>query len=527
MQTMELGPNDYILIVKRRKWSLIGTATLVLLVSVITALVWPPSYKSTSTILIEEQEIPKDYVMTTVTSFAQQQLQITNQRIMSSTKLLEIIDRVGLYQDLKEKLTTEEIVEKMREDIHLDLINAEVMDRQTGRPATATIAFTLSYEGQDLPGMVQKTADVLASLFLEENLKVREKQASETFIFLEEEAKKVKADLEGLETKIKTFKEQHADSLPELLQVNVQNLQRLEVDVERSQSNLKNLEQQAGYLQSQLASVPTTDIRMTRKSRLEELKVQLASLTTKFSVEYPDVIKIKAEIAELERMVGEGTPVNDNGGTAQPDNPAYINLAAQLASTQSEIVSVKQQIKDTTAKAADYNRRIDMSTRVEGEYKTLMNEKNTTELKYNDLIRKTMEARVSRGLEKEQKGGRFTLIDPARLPEKPFKPNRLAIMLIGVVLGVGAGFGMLAVREFLDESVRSVGALAAATSFPVLGSIPEIEIEQDRINRKRKKIVLLLAIVGIIIAAVFLFHFLIMDLDVFWAKLVRRVSLLY
>ncbi len=138
-----------------------------------------------------------------------------------------------------------------------------------------------------------------------------------------------------------------------------------------------------------------------------------------------------------------------------------------------------------------------------------------------------MEARVSRGLEKEQKGGRFTLIDPARLPEKPFKPNRLAIMLIGVVLGVGAGFGMLAVREFLDESVRSVGALAAATSFPVLGSIPEIEIEQDRINRKRKKIVLLLAIVGIIIAAVFLFHFLIMDLDVFWAKLVRRVALLY
>jgi len=525
MQTMELGPKDYLLIVKRRKWSLIGTAGLVVLISVITALVWPPSYKSVSTILIEEQEIPPDYVMTTVTSYAEQQLQITNQRIMSSTKLLEIVDRVGLYQDLREKLTTEEIVDKMRGDIHLDLINAEVMDRKTGRPATATIAFTLGYEGQDTPGKVQKTADVLASLFLEENLKVREKQASETFIFLEEEAKKVKADLEGLEAKIKTFKEQHADALPEMLQVNVQNLQRLDMDLQQLQSNSQRLEQQKGYLESQLASIPETGL--SRKSHLEELKVQLASLTTKFSDEYPDVIKMKAEIAELERMTGDAASTDDKGGTAQPDNPSYITLAAQLASTKSEIASVKQQIKDTTAKVADYNRRIDLTSRVEGEYKTLMNEKNTTELKYNDLIRKTMEARVSRGLEKEQKGGRFTLIDPARLPEKPFKPNRVAIMLIGVVLGVGAGFGMLAVREFIDESVRSVGALAVATSFPVLGSIPEIETEQDKRNKKRKKMLIWLLIVGGIVAGVLLFHFLIMDLDIFWAKLMHRLELLY
>ncbi|OIP48289.1 MAG: hypothetical protein AUK28_05230 [Desulfobacterales bacterium CG2_30_60_27] len=522
---MELGPKDYLLIVKRRKWSLIGTAGLVVLISVITALVWPPSYKSVSTILIEEQEIPPDYVMTTVTSYAEQQLQITNQRIMSSTKLLEIVDRVGLYQDLREKLTTEEIVDKMRGDIHLDLINAEVMDRKTGRPATATIAFTLGYEGQDTPGKVQKTADVLASLFLEENLKVREKQASETFIFLEEEAKKVKADLEGLEAKIKTFKEQHADALPEMLQVNVQNLQRLDMDLQQLQSNSQRLEQQKGYLESQLASIPETGL--SRKSHLEELKVQLASLTTKFSDEYPDVIKMKAEIAELERMTGDAASTDDKGGTAQPDNPSYITLAAQLASTKSEIASVKQQIKDTTAKVADYNRRIDLTSRVEGEYKTLMNEKNTTELKYNDLIRKTMEARVSRGLEKEQKGGRFTLIDPARLPEKPFKPNRVAIMLIGVVLGVGAGFGMLAVREFIDESVRSVGALAVATSFPVLGSIPEIETEQDKRNKKRKKMLIWLLIVGGIVAGVLLFHFLIMDLDIFWAKLMHRLELLY
>ncbi len=524
MQTMEMGPKDYMQVLKRRQGSLIGTAIVIFLLAITVALVLPSTYKSSSTILIEEQEIPAEYVMTTVTSYAEQQLQVTNQRIMSTTKLLEIIDRHSLYQDLKEDYTTEEIIEEMRGNIHLDLINADVMDRRTGRPATATIAFTLSFEAEEPPAKVLQTASTLASLFLQENLKVREEQASGTLAFLGDEAEKVKIDLRILEKRMQEFKEKNANSLPELLQVNLQNLQRMELNLDRLRETLRSQHEREGFLQTQLASIPESGL--TSKSRLDQLYVQLAELNTNFSDEYPDVIKTKAEIAELESIMSSA---NKGKNTIIDDavyDPTYISVASQLSSTQADIASLEKQISGLESKVDEYTARIETTTMIEGEYQSLVNERNNTEAKYNDLLVKAMEAKVSQGLEKEQKGGRFTLIDPARLPEKPSKPNRLAIILIGIVLGIGGGFGMMAMLEFLDESIRNPVALTYATSFPVLGSVPEIETELDKKKNKRRKVILLVSIIIGIAAAVAVFHFVFMDLNVFWAKLSRKLALI-
>ena len=186
MENHEMSPNEYLAVLKRRRWSFILPVVIVIMISAVVAMVLPPVYRSVSTILIEGQEIPADFVMATVTSYAEQRLQTIHQRIMSTTRLLEIINRLDLYKDLRQKATTEEVIEKMREDISLDYISAEVVDRRTGRPATATIAFTLSYESKEKPSTVQKVSNILASLFLEENLQVRERQALEATSFLEE-----------------------------------------------------------------------------------------------------------------------------------------------------------------------------------------------------------------------------------------------------------------------------------------------------------------------------------------------------
>ncbi|MFL7867904.1 MAG: GNVR domain-containing protein, partial [Anaerolineales bacterium] len=136
-----------------------------------------------------------------------------------------------------------------------------------------------------------------------------------------------------------------------------------------------------------------------------------------------------------------------------------------------------------------------------------------------------MEARVSQGLETEQKGERFTLIDPARLPEKPYKPNRLAILLIGAVLGIGAGIGFAALREFSDTSVRSIEQLTTATSFPVLATIPVIVTEREISRQRVKRFAWVVGIVLVLIAGVAAFHFQVMDLNVFWAKFVRHMAI--
>lgn len=521
MEETTMTPQDYGDVLKRRKLSLIVPALIVFLAAVIIALVLPPIYKSTSTILIEEQEIPVDLVMTTVTSYAEQRLQVINQRIMSTSRLQEIINRFDIYQDLRDRWTTEEIIEKMREDIQLEPINVEVVDRRTGRPSSATIAFTLSYEGENDPVKVQRVANVLASLYLEENLKVRERQVTEASSFFEDEIERVKGDLNRLEQKIAAFKVKHVNELPELLQVNVQSLNNIAMNIERANEQLRSFKEKEGYLQSQLASVSP---QMEDQQRLEDLKLQLTNLKTRFSDEYPDVIQVKAEIAELEKQLSDSDLLTQPTDE-RPDNPAYINLASQLASIQSEIESVERQRRDLEKQKEEFQRRVAITSTVEGEYRSLVSERDSTQAKHDDLMRKFMETKVAQGLEKEQKGERFTLIDPAVVAEKPYKPNRLAIMLIGLVLGIGAGIGFASFKEFSDDAVWKAETLTEATSFPVLVTIPDIRTEQEKADARGKRKIRLVVIAILLIVGLALFHFFVMDFDIFWAKVMRRMAL--
>ena len=520
MEEHEMSPNEYLTVLKRRKWSLVLPALIVTLIAAAVALLLPPVYKSVSTILIEEQEIPANFVMSTVTSYAEQRLQTINQRIMSTSRLLEIITRLDLYKDMREKATTEEVIEKMREDISLEYISAEVMDRKTGRPATATIAFTLSYEAQETPATVQKVANILASLFLEENLQVRERQAMEATSFLSDEQKKVKTNLDEIEQKIAEFKLEHINELPEALQVNLQSRHNVQSSKEKLSEQLRALKEREGALQSELANL-SPRMEMEDIKRLETLKLELNSLESRFTEQYPDVIKTRQEIEKLRKKIATVKEVDPN---AMPDNPAYITLSSQLAGVQSEIDSVKRQYNDLQKNEDNLNRWIEATPGVEEIYNALLSERKNRQTKFDDLSQKLMEANVAYGLEKDQKGERFTLIDPARLPELPDKPNRLAILLIGMVLGLGAGVASAAVMEFTDESVRNVEILSRETSFPVLSAIPRIVSAEDVRQQKLRRRLSVLAGAGIVLVAVLSFHFLVMDLNVFWAKVTRTLG---
>jgi polysaccharide chain length determinant protein (PEP-CTERM system associated) len=508
---------DFREILKRRRWSLILPALIVFIMGAMIAFALSPNYRSTATILIEEQEIPKEYVMSMVTSYAEQRIQSINQRIMSASRLLEIINRFNLYPDLRERWTVEEIIEKMRKDIRFETISAEVVDRRTGRPTATTIAFTVSYEGK-IPSTVQQVANVLASFYLEENLRVREEKTAGASKFIEEEMKEVQASLAGLDARIAAYKQKHLNALPELTQMNLQELERVERNIEQMDIQLRTLMEREGSLQTQLASVPP-DLSNPDKERLKELKVKLVFLTNRYSEMYPDVIKTRAEIQELEkklRVTGIG-PIGN-----KPDNPAYINLASQLTSTQSEIDSLKKQILVFQKRRDDYRRRIQNSPRVEEGYRPLVVERNNLQAKFDDLMKKHMETKVASGMEKGQMGERFTLIDPPRMPEKPVSPNILAILLIGLILGIGSGVGTASLKEYHDQSVKNPEDLTRATGFTVLAGIPEILTPQDIARKKRRQITLILIVCLAILGGLLIFHFLIMDIEVFWARLLRR-----
>ncbi|MCP4694054.1 MAG: chain-length determining protein [Desulfobacterales bacterium] len=529
-QTQEnvITPRDIVEIVKRRKVSLIVPTLFVLVLAVIVALIMPSIYLSSSTILIEQQGIPTDFVMSAVTSYVEQRLQSINQRIMSSTRLIEVINRFDLYNDLKGKLVTEEIVDKMRKDVSLQPISAEVMDK-LGRPSTATIAFSLSYEGKD-PAKVQKVAMVLASLFLQENLQVRERQATETSLFLEEEVDRVKADLDGIEAELSAFREKHIHELPELFAVNVKSLNNMEMNINGLNEQYRNLHEREAWYKTQLASIDASVVKVNPdERRLEELKVHLAFLISRFSDEYPDVIKTRSEIEYIEERIREKEEEEENAPpkkSTKANHPAYLTASSQLAGVRFEIKSLLRQIEESGRMIEEYKRRIQATPRVEEMMNSIVARRNTTKAKYDDLTAKMMEARVSQVLEKEQKGERFTLIDPARLPEKPYKPNRKVIVLVGLVLGVGCGICFASLLEFFDDSVRSVNGLTRAFGFPVLVSIPVILTPADKLRRRIFRIAAPVLLVVFISAGLAVFHFMVMDLNIFWAKVMRRIALL-
>ena len=361
---------DFLDILKRRRWSIIAPAGVVFILAAIVAFCWPPTYRSTATILIEEQEVPREYVNTAVTTFADQRLQEINQRIMGTTKLLEIITKFKLYDDLKSKWTTEEIVDKMRKDIKFNTVSADVIDPRSGQPRPATIAFTLSYNGKN-PAVVQQVASELTTLYLEENLKNREEQAQGTSKFLENEMNSVQAQLANFDNQIKTYKQGHINSLPELTQLNLQSLDTLEREIVSLSYQLRTLKEKESDIQSQLSTIPT-DAGNQDKTRLSELRVKLGEMKTRLTDEHPDVIKTKSEIAELVKQLrASGRDSADN----KPDNPAYITLSSQLAGIQSEIGSTKRQIDTLSRKRDDYKKRIAASPGVEEGYKNILDPK--------------------------------------------------------------------------------------------------------------------------------------------------------
>jgi uncharacterized protein involved in exopolysaccharide biosynthesis len=370
--------------------------------------------------------------------------------------------------------------------------------------------------------VVQQVANVLASLYLEENMKVVDQQTEGTTRFLEEEMKSVQANLADLEGKIAAYKERNNRALPELLQFNLQTLDWSERNRDQLNEQLRSLRERESYYQTELATMAPDTINQD-KDRLKELRVALNGLKARYSGEYPDVIKTKAEIAALEKKLQEQS--NEPAVQEKPDNPAYVALAAQLASVQAEIKSVKLQIEDIDQKRDDFRRRLEASPKVEEGYKKLMVERNNTQAKYDDLMRKFMEAKVAHGLEKEQMGERFTLIDPARLPEKPVRPNRPAILLIGLILGIASGVGTASLQEASDRSARKTEDLTRTFLIPVLTEIPEIVTFEDELRKKtRLKIAVASSFLFILIIALVV-HFFVMDMDILLIRVMRHVAI--
>lgn len=569
---------DYLAILRRRKKQFLVPAAILFLLVVITAIVWPPTYRSEATILIEEQEIPKDMVRSTITSFANQQIQIITQRTMTLKNIMSLVEKYELYDEAELKRRTRtEIAEEFRdEDVRLSVVSSEVVDPRSGRPTEATIAFSLAYSHSN-PKKAQKVANELVTLYLNENLRSRTEKSANTSDFLNEESTALSRLLEELETKLAVFKEDNEGSLPELYQYNLSVIDRTERELLENSLRLKELEKRKVQLEGELSQIsryaatvlPTGErvlsdydrlksleseyrrkaaiysenhpdvVRLTRekdmlkaalgggidgKDQAELLRVEkdrLAEFVEKYTADHPKVVAQRRVVADLSKLSVSNLQASEEAA----DNPGYIFQRTQLRSTDIEMKVLTEKTQELREKVDKFENLILRAPMVEKAYAALQRDYLNAQVKYREIKAKLMEAELGQSLESGRKGERFTLIQPPILPEKPVSPNRTLVILMGFILSCGAGLGVVVIAELLDKSIRGEKALADVLGEQPLMSVPYIYLEEEQSRDHRTLYYIIGAAVAVMFFGLLIVHAFIKPLDVIWFILLRKLGL--
>ncbi len=536
---MDLG--DYWAILRRRKWMFIAPLLVVLTIALVLAVVLPPVYRSTATILIERQEIPDDLVQTTVTGYVQERIQALKQRLLTHQRLWGLAQKYNLYADERADMSDDDVVQRMRENITVEMVDVEASNPGTGRNAVATVAFTVSFAGPNAANAKAVTSE-LSNMYLEEDKRSRTQQTEQVTQFLQQEASRLQGRISELETKLANFKQKHVNDMPSMSDLNLRLFQQTQDQIQNVEDRIRSLQERKVFLQSQLATTspyaPMVGDQGQRvlspQERLNMLEAEYARLTAIYNKNYPDVKRVKTQIDQLRAEVGdngEGAALyrqldamnqklaemrqhysadypdvkklkrsigelqdkikqlpahsQDNRQLKQPpDNPSYISLRTQMDAMNVNMSSAQDELKQLQQKADELQQRIRQTPDVEKQYLALSrNYKNAVD-KYNEVRDKILKAQAAVQLEVQQKGERFSLIGPAREADAPESPNRLGIVLLGGVLGMGAGLGGAALAEYFDRTVRGVRGVADLFGAPPLASIPYIKNDRDIRHRR-------------------------------------------
>jgi polysaccharide chain length determinant protein (PEP-CTERM system associated) len=472
--------HDYIEIFLRRIWYIVIPLVVVMIGAIFYAYSSPKLYRASTLILITPQKVPEAFVRPTVTSTIGERLQSIGQEIMSRTRLEQIISELKLYEEEAKSGSLEGIVELMRKNIEVEIKGREGY-------------FTISYIGKD-PKTVTVVTNKLASLFIEENLKLREQQAMGTSEFLSNELEATKAKLEEQEKMVARFKKQFMGELPEQREANLRVLEQLQLQYQRIGDSLRAAQDRRLIIQKQLSDLElaiaseestkgtsslTGRSRSTQETQLEQLENQLSDLQAKYTEKHPDIQVVRKRIAELEAEIEKGKLEKEKGlkegGKGRSVNPRSREIRDQLILTEREIERLKEEDAKLRVQMAKYSERVEKTFTREQEMALLTRDYQNVRETYQALLKKSQEAQQAENLERRQKGEQFKVIDPARIPGMPFKPDIPKILLFGLLLGLGSGFGMAFFREQMDRSFRDAEDLEATLGLKVIANIPKIE----------------------------------------------------
>lgn len=483
MNPRQLTVED-VLEVVRKRWPV-----LVLLAIVGAGAGWevarilPKRYKSQTVVLVEQPTVPGDYVKPVVIEDVNQRLASMQQEILSRSRLEPIIKQLEPYPEDANRASMDDLVGRLQKAITVTPIQPMA---QTGGSLPG---FTVSVTFDD-PRMAQQIASTITEMFTAGNVRARQQTAEETSDFLASQLEQAKLKLDEQDKKLADFQRRYMGALPDEAQTNVNMLTGLASQLDAATQALSRAQQDKSFTEStlaqELASWQATQTGLggpnpdALETQLSALQNQLVMLRSKYTDNYPDVVKLKADIVELQQRIASSAQnqhvVAVEPAPPTPAEPAQIqNLRAQIHQQEIEIQQRAAQQDELQKQIKLYQSRVESSPAVQQDYKALTRDYQTALDFYNDLLKKRDQSAMATDLERRQEGEQFQVLDAANLPTAPSFPNLPLFVLGGAAAGLGSAFGLFLLLELLDTSLRNDKEVETLLHLPVLAIVPTIK----------------------------------------------------
>jgi polysaccharide biosynthesis transport protein len=529
--------DDYLDFVKRRKYYIAVTWIVFGMISVVVAYYLPKTFRSTATLLIESP-IPAKILENMPLQFADEQLQSIYQRVMTTDNVYYIIESTGIYDEIKEIFTKQELVEFFKKSTEIELA-ASALNAKTGS-SVAEIAFNISFSDSD-PNKAEEIANQLANIFIDYNNKARSKRAGNATEFLQEESDKLSRELEEIDRKVVAFKEEHNFSLPEQMQGNLASLDRAEVDLRDTESQIRSTKERIVLISAELSRTQSeqtlsiqnnasiskedaleklrddylkaTQIYQPSHPTLQRLKREIKALTggseempdisgianelaikkqeisikeKTYSSNHPEIIQLRNQIVSLEKQVNPALVSKTTEPTIKQvhsRNPAYLSLETQYKSSHSELESLYQKQVYLKSRIEKLHATVSEAPLVEKGYNDLARERDGLIKKYNELKEKLADAKVYQTLEEGQQGQSITMLEAPVVPVHPERAIRRKVAIGGFFAGLLIGCGLAFVIEALDPAVRGYRAVTEITGIMPTVVLPYIESPDEEAKK--------------------------------------------
>jgi polysaccharide chain length determinant protein (PEP-CTERM system associated) len=489
-------PEDLLQLLRRRAWLIVVPFAIISAATAVVSRVLPDKYRSETLILVVPQRVPESYVRATVTTKIEDRLQSISQQILSRTRLERIVQDFDLYKAERETGILEDVIEGMRRDITIQVVKGD--------------AFRVSYVGGDAR-TVMRVTERLASLFIEENLRDREVLAEGTNQFLESQLDDARRRLIEQEQKLEAYRRQYSGQLPSQLDSNLQVLQNTQMQIQSIVESLNRDGDRRLILERQIADLeqappePETTAGGTRAptaaEQLAAARTGLVAMEQRLKPEHPDVVRLKRMIRELEtKAENEAAQAADSPlspGATTSRSPAAQARQKRLNDLRTEVESLNRQMATKQAEerrlqavVSSYTSRAEATPTRESELAELTRDYDTLQMMYSSLLSKKEESKIAANLERRQIGEQFKLLDPARMAERPFSPDRMMINLAGMGGGLGLGLALIALLEFRDKSFKTDEEVLSVLSLPVLAVVPVMQSAAERKQQFRRQMIL-------------------------------------